>query len=269
MFLIFMIIRAFDQLMMSQIGNNPIHSPRQDPIVWIIQWTRIPDFLTSNIVSIIYDILMISIPIFIIMRLLRNKSIHRLSTLHFGLFFIYILSIYCFPTLSIRKYLGLLLTPIAFIFQDEKRYARYMELLRFYICFIFSSASIWKIARGVITDTDHMMLTLKQQHIDNILNWNDHIITKLAIYLVSNPMICHYLLLAAIFSQLLFLIGFITKKYDWLLAILLIVFIIMDFLIMRIEYWEFLIFLPILLNIYLFKNTNQKRSILRSNMRIL
>jgi len=53
------------------------------------------------------------------------------------------------------------------------------------------------------------------------------------------------LLLSGLAMQLSFAIGFLTKKFDGLLLIGLIVFIFADFLVMRIEYWEFLIFAPL------------------------
>jgi len=249
-FLVFMMVRYFNELFLSQVISNPIRSPRIDLIVWTTHYLGIPDMVTNPNVSLSIDILIVLLPIAILLGLFFNKKINKLSAALSILFALYILIIYCFPTLSIRKYLGLILIPIAFTFSSEKRYYNYLELMRYYVLFIFTSASLWKITRGVAWDTSHMYLTLKAQHIDNFVNWPDHFITKIIAALIENPLYCSIILLVAVISQLSFAVGFFTKKYDKLLAILLIVFIVSDYLVMRIEYWEFIVFLPLFLGKY-------------------
>jgi hypothetical protein len=249
-FIVFMVIRYFDELFLHQLISNPIRSPRVDLVVWITHFIGIPNLISNQFVSLSFDFVLILLPIIILYRVFKNKKINKLSALLCGLFGLYILLIYCFPTLSIRKYFGLVLIPIAFIFQSKKRYYYYLELMRYYILFVFTSASLWKILRGVAWDPRHMHLTLKAQHIDNFVNWPDHYITKLIASIIAHPSYCTTLFLLAVVSQLLFFTGFITKKYDKLLAILMLIFILSDYLVMRIEYWEFIVFLPLLLGKY-------------------
>lgn len=254
-FIVFMVVRYFNELFLHQLISNPIRSPRIDLVVWITHYIGIPNLISNQIVSLTFDFIILLLPILILYRIFKGKKFNNLSAslcLFFGL---YILFIYCFPTLSIRKYLGLVLIPIAFIFQSKRRYYYYLELMRYYILFVFTSASLWKILRGVAWDPRHMQLTLKAQHIDNFVNWPDHYITKLIATLIEHPSFCTTLFILAVISQLLFFIGFITKKYDKLLAILMLIFILSDYLVMRIEYWEFIVFLPLFLGKY--PNLNQ------------
>ena len=246
-FIIFSIVRYFDGLFLFQIAENPIRSPRVDPLVWFIQYLGLPKYMSHPVVQFFFDGAIILLPIIILIRVLMNKKINRIADILVLFFGIYILMIYCFPTLSIRKYLGLVLIPIAFIFRSKSRYLSYLEVMRYYVLFVFTSASIWKIARGVAWDPTHMQESLKVQHIDNFIHWPDHYITKIIAPIIDNPMYCSVLLLGAVVTQLLFGIGFFTKKYDKFLAALLILFIISDYLVMRIEYWEFIVFLPLLL----------------------
>jgi len=249
-FIIFLVIRYFDGLFMHQIGTNPIRSPRVDLVVWVTQFIGAPELISSSFFSLSFDFLIVVLPLVILYRVYVDKKIHKLAASLAFLFGLYILIIYCFPTLSIRKYLGLVLIPIAFTFVSKKRFYSYLELMRYYVLFVFTSASMWKIIRGVVWDPTHMQLSLKAQHIDNIVNWPDHYITQLILTIIDNPAYCSMLFIAAVISQLSFAIGFFTKKYDRLLAILLIIFIISDYLVMRIEYWEFIVFLPLLLGKY-------------------
>ena len=252
-FLIFMVVRYFDELFLHQIISNPIRSPRVDPVVWLTHLFSTPDLIAHPTVSLIMDILVAFLPVVILYRIYFDKKVNKLVAFHSILFGLYVLFIYCFPTLSIRKYLGLILIPIAFIFNSEKRYFKYLELMRFYVIFIFTSASLWKIIRGVAWDSSHMQLSLKAQHIDNFVNWPDHYITKILTFFIDNPTFCSVLMLAAVITQFTFAIGFFTKKYDKLLAVLLLIFILTDYLVMRIEYWEFIVFLPLFLGKYAIK----------------
>lgn len=249
-FTVFLIIRYYDGLFLHQISSNPIRSPRVDLVVWITQLIGIPDIVSNQYLSLAIDSLIIVLPILILYRVYVDKKIHKLATSLTFLFGLYVLIIYCFPTLSIRKYLGLVLIPVAFTFSSKKRYYNWLELMRYYVLFVFTSASLWKIVRGVAWDPTHMQLSLKAQHIDNLVNWPDHYITQLISTIIDNPSYCSILFIVAILSQLTFAIGFFTKKYDRLLALLLIIFIVSDYLVMRIEYWEFIVFLPLLLSTY-------------------
>ena len=245
LFIFFMVVRYFDGLFLHQIITNPIRSPIVDLVVWITHLFGIPNLISNPIISLSIDAVLILLPIIILYRVFNDKKINKLAAILCLLFGFYILTIYCYPTLSIRKYLGLVLIPIAFIFTSKKRYYFYLELMRYYVLFIFTSASLWKILRGVAWDNNHMYLTLKAQHIDNFVNWPDHFITKLIATIIEHPTYCSMLFLTAVASQLFFAVGFFTKKYDNLLALLLIVFILSDYLVMRIEYWEFIVFLPL------------------------
>ena len=244
-FVLFLVIRYFDGLFLSQISSNPIRSPRVDLIVWLTHLIDLPDLFTNTTLSLILDTSIVILPLIILFQVFRNRSIHKTSLVLSFLFTFYILVIYCYPTLSLRKYLGLVLIPFAFSFSNNERFSNYLRLMRYFVLFVFTSASLWKITRGVIFDDWHMQLSLKLQHIDNFANWPDHYITKLLSTFIANSQYCYVLFILAVLMQLSFVVGFFTRKYDRLLAFFLIVFIITDYLVMRIEYWEYIVFLPL------------------------
>jgi len=244
-FIIFMVLRWWNGLLLSQLDQNPISSPRIDPLVWLFQFSGIPELLSSENYAAYYDLIIFALSFFIFHSFWKGKHPKALIIIHSVLFALYVLTVYCYPTLSIRKYLGLVLIPIAFYFKSDLRYKNTIEVLRYYVCFIFSSAALWKIARGGVFDSDQMILTLKAQHIDNFVHYPEHFITLIVGWLISNPNFCQFLLIGAVLLQSCFVLGFITKKYDRLLLFLLMIFILSDFLIMRIEYWEFVVFFPL------------------------
>lgn len=245
-FLICMAIRYGDGLMLHQLMENPLHDPRRDPVIWLIQWSGLPDLLSVEPVSYIFDLIVITIPLIILIRIYGNKSIQRLVLIHAMCFVIYILSINCYPTLSIRKYLGLALVPFAFAFLRTERLVSYLSLMRYFVCYIFASASLWKISRGAVWQPDQMKRILMDQHIEHIVHFPNHIVTQFVMWMLDHASLMQALLLSGVAAQALFIVGFFTKKYDRVLTILLVIFIAMDYLVMRIEYWEFLVFVPIL-----------------------
>ena len=246
LFILFLLVRMQDGLFLSQLGDLPINAPRIDPFIWFMHAIGLPQFIIQSGISIVLDSAIVVLPMVILFYSFSKKWLPRkLILFHAILFFFYVAFVYCFPTLSLRKYLGLVLIPFAFTFDKESRYIAYLKLMRFYAIFIFVSASIWKIARGHVWDSSHMHHILKAQHIDNIVHAPSHISSSLASFFIGHPAWSTILIWSAVMSQLIFGIGFFTRKYDRWLGILLIVFVAMDYLIMRIEYWEFLVFLPL------------------------
>jgi hypothetical protein len=65
-------------------------------------------------------------------------------------------------------------------------------------------------------------------------------------YLVQHPAISYAFYAAACLLELSFVIGFFTKKYDRRLMVAFFVFLVMDYLVMRIIYFEWLPFVILL-----------------------
>jgi len=186
------------------------------------------------------------LPILILYLEKEEKNNRSIILTHTVAVAIFLVTIYSYPTLSIRKYLPMVIVPVAFLFVTEERYEFTLRAIRYWVCYIFASAAIWKIVRGAAFDKEHMIETVISQHIDTIVHWSDHYMSGIASWLIAHPMACAALLIAAVLSQLTFLIGFFTRNYDkWLMA-LLGIFVLADYLVMRIEYWEYALLLPLL-----------------------
>lgn len=244
-FLVLFFIRWVDGLALVQLGKNPINTPRQDPIMWLWHWIKGPQLFSGTVMSYTLTMTVMGLPLVILYLQKQKKNNRQIILTHILLTAIFIITIYAYPTLSVRKYLPMVLVPLAFVFATDDRYRFAIRSLRYWVCYVFASAALWKIARGVVWDSHHMVETIRSQHIDNIVHWPNHYVTKIASWLISNPQMCYALLVVAVISQLTFAIGFFTRKYDkWLIA-LLITFVIADYLVMRIEYWEYVLLLPL------------------------
>ena len=72
--------------------------------------------------------------------------------------------------------------------------------------------------------------------------------TKLISYVIDHARLGYLLYLLATLVELSFIVGFFTRKYDKILALLFLLFLVMDHLLMRITYYEVL---PLLLTLYI------------------
>ncbi len=240
----------------TQLMQPYFYEPHEDPLAWIFISSGIPEFVINHRwISISLDILVPLLVIIILLLAINKNRNYKLLLLHLLLFNFYLFVVFSYPTLSIKKYLGLTLLPILFLAKDDKTYKLLFSVFRYFVLFIFSSSALWKIFRGSVIQKDQFVYILQHQHIDQFHFYPDHLVSLIAQYIIGHPTLASILFLCAIGIQLAFTIGFITRKWDRVLALLLCVFVLFDFLFMRIEYWEFLVFLP------LFFSTNKKERV--------
>ena len=242
--LFFHLIRIDDGLCMTCLDQPFLYELRQDPLLWLGQYFDLPRSLISyKWVSLFFDV---TPAILIFVFMFHSDAEHkRLWLLFIITFWIYLLIILSFPSLSVRKYLGLALIPIAFIVPKNK-YDLSLEYLRYFCLFIFSSSALWKIFRGSIFESDHFYNIIRSQHFSNFLHYPDHWISNFNLFLLDHPNFLHLSFVLVVLAQLSFAVGVFTRRYDKVLFILMIAFILMDFVVMRIEYWEFAVFFPLL-----------------------
>jgi len=142
--LAFHLVRIVDRLCLSCLAQPFLFEPRQDPTVWLMQYLEIPSLIANNYwLSVAFDI---GLPILIVVILLKYKQ--NITWLWLGFifcFWVYLLTIFSFPSLSIRKYLGLAVVPLVFVL-PHKYYIQGLTYLRFFCLFIFSSSAMWKIS---------------------------------------------------------------------------------------------------------------------------
>ncbi len=246
LFLAFYLFRFFDDLTITQLSQPYFYEPHEDPFAWLFIASGIPEFVVSNVwLSLGLDVLVPTLVIAILWYAYRREKPFKLLFLHLILFSFYLFVVFSYPSLSIKKFLGLALLPLLFLAKGEKAYKFLFQVFRYYVLFIFSSSALWKLFRGSVFQENQFVHILQKQHIDQFHFFPDHIVSIIASYIIDKPALATLLFLSAVVLQLLFCIGFFSRRWDRFLALLLLVFVLFDFLFMRIEYWEFLVFLPL------------------------
>jgi len=188
---------------------------------------------------ILFDTLFYFMPLlylFIYKRVSKLASAVAILMLLVNWFYVQCYTLY--PSNSIEGHIAWLFFPIVFIPQDKKTFLLLFEGLRYFFLFFFVSAALWKLAQGGLFSISQMSGVLLYQHKELLTSSPGYWQSNFLLWLIQRPQLSYLLYLAATLLELSFVVGFFTKKYDRLLLVLLVVFLVMDHLSMRITYYE-------------------------------
>jgi hypothetical protein len=204
----------------------------------IHQW-----LLNNNTGCVLFDGLFYSAPLLLLATLHSRKINIPVVIYMLTVNWVYVQCYTLYPTNSIEGHVAWLLFPMIFFFTNEKTFLLLFHGLRYFFLFIMVSAGLWKFVQGGIFHIDQMSGVLLYQHQELLTNSPGFWQTNLIWYLVQHREISYLLYAAACLVEISFIIGFFTKKYDRYLAIAFFIFLLMDYIVMRIAYFEWLPFI--------------------------
>lgn len=231
---------------LSQVQPTHIQN-RLDLTLNLLLSTGIHEWLVNQ-PSLCYllDILFLIHPL-ILLASVRLPNFARITWVVVAFNLCYALLGSCYTLLSIQLWIGWFFIPLLFTTRDEKSTGLYIEGMRYAFLLIFLSAGLWKIRAGGIFDTHVMSGVLITQHATELALSPDNLHTQFIALMIKHPLISYTLYFLGTMIELSFFVGLFTKKWDRLLSWGLIFFIIMDILLMRINYAAWLAFVPIIL----------------------
>ena len=220
---------------------------RPDVFTYVLLLVNVHHFILNQPVAwALLDTLFYAMPLVYITvyKYKRNaSSVVAIAMLLINWLYVHFCTLYTLA--SIEMQIGWLLFPILFIPKKETTFYLLSSGLRYYFLFLFASAGIWKIAQHGIFNFYQLSNILLIQHKEILVaqhQWYQSVIY----WLIDHPIFSYSIYVSATLLELAFAIGFLTKKYDWVLAIAAIIFIISDYALMRIVYFEWLPFLLLL-----------------------
>lgn len=235
----FWIFRYVEGVWLSDLVNSPYIKINQDIIYWALFLNGIPQIIISNLyIAYSCDFLILLGFGFLILRP-QNKFISYAVVLLYFLYFI----IYNSSTLHhTHSLIACLFTSIILCFKSKENFKWAIELFRLYACYAMVSAALWKIARKTAFEVEQLSNILVIQHISYILDNPYSFKSNVLQFLIDNSVYSYAFWIGAIALELLFLIGFFTKKYDLFLLIALLTFVVADYWLMDLYFWEFCLF---------------------------
>jgi len=239
----------YNGLLLYQIQPSFFYT-REDIFTWVFMQTGLHQWLLNNANGwLLLDGLFYSAPLFLLAhtRYHPNQTFMAAgSMLLINLVYVQCYTLY--PTNSVEGHIAWLLFPVVFMAGNEKTVVLLFDGLRYFFLFFFVSAGIWKLAQGGAFNSLQMTGILLEQHKEMLMNSPGYWQTKLISYVIDHARLGYLLYLLATLIELSFIAGFFTRKYDKILALLFLLFLVMDHLLMRITYYEVL---PLLLTLYI------------------
>jgi hypothetical protein len=222
---------------------------RQDVFTWVFMQTGLHQWLINNPTGcLLFDVLFYTAPAIYLLHYRNNKSTAYLTAIYMLLInWLYVQCYTLYATNSIEGYLAWMLFPFLFMPKKQETFEVLFDGLRYFFLFFFASAGLWKLKQAGVFYPAEMTGILLYQHNQLLTNSPGYWQTNFIAWLIQHQYVAYALYIAATVIELSFIAGFFTKKYDKLLVLLFLLFLVTDYFVMRIPYFEVT---PLLLTLY-------------------
>ena len=178
----------------------------------------------------------------LLFSLFENERFGRFKPLFATFYAIFLLiddvTLNSFQTLHTHYLAGLFFASIPFCFHRETIQNLLWQGVRYYTCWVYSCAFLWKFCRGFWQYPLHAKAIILAENATYLAQHHDNFIAKIQIWLIANPSFAHVLLDVGMVVQALFIVGFFTKKLDKWLFILPFLFHGLTYILLDVAFWE-------------------------------
>ncbi len=225
-----------------------LFNTRFDLLTWILMDTGLHQWLLNNKPGwLLFDVIFYSLPLLYRLAIsLNKKAVIALAIMMLPVNWVYVQCYTLYPAGSIESFTAWLFFPVLLMAGKLRNFYYLLHGLRYFFLFFFVSAGVWKIVQGGIFNIHQMSGILLYQHSAFLVSSPGHWFTNFIYWLIAHPAVSYLIYVGATLLELSFIAGFFTTRYDRLLAAAFLLFVTMDFLLMRIYYWETLPFILLL-----------------------
>lgn len=208
--------RWHDGAMLSQLEAPVLGNVYKDLTFWGVELLGLPAYLTSHCwAGILLDGAMTASVLAMIL-LPRNVLFARLYCATILVYFIVHTN---YANHHYRPIIGLLLAGVPFVFRSLDRNNFTFQAVRYYVLFVYSSAGSYKVFRGSWLNLDQMTGIIENTQLELLLAHPDGWHAQLFTWLLQHEPVSWALFLLATLMELVFLIGYFTRRFDpWLFA---------------------------------------------------
>lgn len=224
------VIYFFCNIQIASFQKNTFIGFEQDPLLWFIYFTGLPQLIVDNI----YISYFIDVSIVLLLTTLFLKPLNNgLALVLFVLFFLF----YCIFTahLGHRNYQsGYLMVLLPFLFARTQNKQIVFEFSRYFLLFFYVSAAYFKIKSGSLLNSDHLSHAVTNQFTPYFLDHSYSLRTSFNLILITHNNFAQFLYFGATIFELIVIVGFFTKRYDHYLATAILIFHCFNWFIMDI-----------------------------------
>lgn len=216
-----LIYSFFSHTLVSQLRIPVLKYSSTDLTYLFFHLIRLPQMISSHLlVAVCFDV-MLFVSCLICLFYPQRRFWIRVFFIFFLIYFIIFNSYGLHHTHSKT---GILLLPVPFMLTDGRGFLLLWQGLRYYTCYIYGSAFLWKLFRGSWLFSQQGVLIMKK-NLTPYLYYNPQSgLSKVYFWLFQHPAIPDLLIKTGFLLEGLFIIGFFTRrmdKYLFLLAIVL------------------------------------------------
>jgi len=227
-----------------QLQSPPFLELSADRIFWLLNSSGILQALLHYApLSLSIDSLLLLLPLIS----LRYPLQRAFSWAYLPAISLYLIAYNASATHHEHSLIGLVAIAFLLCFKDSLRFSIVLSALRYYTCFIMASAALWKIGRGSLWQEGQITNILKLQHSKILTQAPDSLCGQWITFLLENPTVSDSLWWVATLLELIFLVGFFTRRFDALLFWAFWLFVACDYFIMGLHFWELGILTPLFL----------------------
>ena len=205
------------------------------------------EVLKSNSLKSFLDAVFVILPLTMLFSFIFNWKIKTIIPILLSIYiWMYGLLLSSMSSLSVEGFAAFTLIPIIFSTDKEVKYFFLFNLLRYAFIIVFFSTALWKFRGGGIFNIEQMSGILVNQHSVQLAENADTYFVAFLKYLINHPTISFVVFAIGVFIEFLFVVGLFTKKLDRILLLLLILFFLMDYFLMQINYMSWMPFVGLL-----------------------
>jgi hypothetical protein len=231
-----LLVRFCSGRYLSYIAGQPMKGPDADYSFWLVFLTGIPQFIMQHVWACkLTD----GLVVLLVFTAFFFPGTRRMFIALMLIFFIEHITVEAYSCNHSKNSVALFMALLPLCFK-EKHFGLVAEFVRYFIIFIMVSAAYHKLHNGALADMDHFQKIQIQQHLDLAILNPQHISFLISTWLTDHPFVAYMLFIGLFFMQAIFLLGIFTKNFDLLLCLLLFLFALSTYLLMRIFIWELL-----------------------------
>jgi hypothetical protein len=210
--LFFLVMRFAEQTTLSGLLSPPLFAVDLDFTYWLYKWSGIASLIVQNPTgAILFDILLFATGILSFLFPLQRKWIIPFSIL----LFLYTLSFNTFATHHLGQVSGFMVVLLPFWVGDNYKFTLAWEGMRYFTCFIYCMAFIWKTFIGnSFYYMQQGVNSFKMNLVDYMFLNPDSFMSSIYRYCLRHEWILNGGEKAVILLEGIMVIGFFTKKYD-------------------------------------------------------
>jgi hypothetical protein len=238
-------------VLLHQLASPVLRNPSTDLTYWLFNYSGLCNLAIAAPFSYFIDSILIISALSIFILFIKQKKTEEvvahakivagLSILYTCSLFTYILTLNTVQTMHTHYLDGLLLASLPWCFANRTTQSLLWEGVRYFTCWVYSCAFLWKLGRGFWKYPLHGKSVILAENAAYLAQHPHNTIAQIQLWFIENPQFAHILLDVGMLMQAVFFIGFFTKKIDKYLFILPFLFHLLTYILLDVAFWEFLV----------------------------